>query len=127
MKPKPSEKKKTAKPDADGWIPHVPGDKCPCDGELEVEIKCSVQDGDGPSNKGPAELFSWETTKRHPDRHWGAIIAWRPAPRVNETDDDIVAILPTQPKKAAKKSKPKLSRKLVEQTISNLKTILETL
>ena len=41
--------------------------------------------------------------------------------------NDIVAILPTQPKKAAKKSKPKLSRKLVEQTISNLKTILETL
>lgn len=67
-------------PDAEGWITHVPGDPMPCDGEMEVRIRCA----DGYECGDTAEFWSgshdgidlW--TGRGADRD-AQIIAWKPA------------------------------------------------
>lgn len=71
----------TVQPDAEGWITHVPGDPMPCDGEMEVRIRCA----DGYECGGTAEFWSgshddidlW--TGRGADDPESRIIAWKPA------------------------------------------------
>lgn len=59
-------------PDADGWIPHVPGDPMPCDGTsiVEVRFKC----GKKHKSMVAADEFDWEWEGKN-----FSIVAWRPA------------------------------------------------
>jgi hypothetical protein len=59
-------------PDADGWIPHVPGDPMPCDGYLEVDYKMRIRESQFPSK---AEVLDWGSGKTSEITE---IIAWRP-------------------------------------------------
>jgi hypothetical protein len=61
-------------PDADGWIPHVPGDPMPCDGNLLVDVK--IQNGLKPKGK-MASCFSWGDIDEHGIGGVN-ITAWRP-------------------------------------------------
>lgn len=71
----------TVQPDDDGWIAHIPGDPMPCDGEMEVRIRCA----DGYECGGTAEFWSgshddidlW--TGEGSDDPESRIIAWKPA------------------------------------------------
>jgi hypothetical protein len=61
-------------PDADGWIPHTPGDPMPCNPDERVEVKlgnglCSDSSGRGSS------LWYWGDSCMK----GGVIVAWRPA------------------------------------------------
>jgi hypothetical protein len=57
-------------PDPDGWIPHVPGDPMPCDGEMLVDVMMSGYE----DNVGtPADVWSWRK-----DQGCYNIEAWRP-------------------------------------------------
>lgn len=61
-----------SKPDADGWIPHVPGDPCPCAPELHVKVK--LGDGSESDGNGPARMWRWSKSTDN----GGDIVAWRP-------------------------------------------------
>jgi hypothetical protein len=58
-------------PDADGWIPHVPGDPMPCDGDalVDTRFKC----GQESTGKELAKNFDWKWNGKS-----FAIAAWRP-------------------------------------------------
>jgi hypothetical protein len=65
-------------PDADSWIPHIPGDPMPCDGDLVVSVK--LRNGEIRPKPLKAKEWVWEA--------WGElarspaeIIAWRPHKR----------------------------------------------
>lgn len=72
---------KKPQPDADGWIPHVPGDPMPCDGDLEVDVK--FVDGDISNQNAARSAVFWNDD---PYNNWtgdkcpkdAQIIAWRP-------------------------------------------------
>lgn len=74
---KPSEEWDLLPCDAEGWIPHTPGDPMPCDGDLEVEIMTRTEvEGSIPWRPGPLPAEAWE---------WSAnlspslqILAWKP-------------------------------------------------
>lgn len=53
----------TPEADADGWIPHKPGDPMPCDGALLVLAK-----GPQTISQAHARFIDWKT-----------VLAWRPA------------------------------------------------
>lgn len=64
--------------DADGWIPHTPGDPMPCDGDLEVEIMTRTEvEGSTPRRPEPqpAEDWEWSVNLSPPVQ----ILAWKPA------------------------------------------------
>jgi hypothetical protein len=56
-----------AKPDADGWIPHKPGDPMPCDPEAKVRVKTE----NGSESTLSRASYWWWTG--------GNIVAWKPA------------------------------------------------
>lgn len=64
--------------DAEGWIPHTPGDPMPCDGNLEVEIMTREEaEGSIPWRSGPQLAEEWEwSVNLSPSRQ---ILAWKPA------------------------------------------------
>ena len=70
-KKKPAKLPVSPQPDAEGWIPHVPGDKCPCDGKLKVQAK--RRDGFTTEIRSAYSL-SWTNAQCDAD-----IISWRPA------------------------------------------------
>lgn len=63
--------------DADGWIPHTPGDPMPCDGNLEVEIMTREEaEGSIPWRPGPLPAENWEwSVNLCPSLQ---ILAWKP-------------------------------------------------
>ena len=63
-----------SKADADGWIPHTPGDPMPCDPGLWVEVK--FRDGSR-HDEDTADDWDWE--EQAPGFQDAAIVAWRPA------------------------------------------------
>lgn len=67
----PDEKPAKPEPDAEGWIPHTPGDPCPCGADDKVEVK--LRDGDEPG-EWCAEKYNWSLTPSNGRQ----IIAWRP-------------------------------------------------
>ena len=67
-------KPETPIPDADGWIPHKPGDAMPCDGDLWVHAKYR----DGLSVCCFSQDFRWNAAKESEDPEC-EIIAWKPA------------------------------------------------
>lgn len=62
----------TPQPDADGWIPHRPGDPMPCDGEMMVFTM--FQDGELSTESYHAKRLCWTAINVS-----FAIIAWKPA------------------------------------------------
>jgi hypothetical protein len=71
----------TVQPDADGWIPHRPGDPMPCDPETLIWVK--LRD---PSfvDRSPETAGYWDEEDDHAS-NWrnadsiNSIIAWKPA------------------------------------------------
>jgi len=61
------------KPDADGWMPHVPGDPMPC--ALDDIIVAMLRDGHI-CEQTPAYLFCFAKDEHSPNEE---IIAWKPA------------------------------------------------
>ena len=64
--------------DAEGWIPHTPGDPMPCAGDLEVEIKMRWEaTGEKAWRSSPdrADSLDWSTCIRSHLQ----ILAWKPA------------------------------------------------
>lgn len=61
--------------DADGWIPHTPGDPVPCDGDLKVTLH--LRDGSHTfKEKGcPANQLNWKVMPSFPENE---ILAWKP-------------------------------------------------
>jgi hypothetical protein len=58
--------------DPDGWIPHVPGDPMPCDGDLEIDYKMRWKQAEFPSF---ARRIDWGICNGASSAE---IIAWRP-------------------------------------------------
>ena len=87
-------------PDAEGWIPHTPGNECPCNGDTKVE--CKLWDGTiAPVNIARARI--WDTRPSENSQ----IIAWRPANPSPTVEQEAPA--PTDPKKAYGDQKPPLA------------------
>jgi hypothetical protein len=59
-------------PDPDGWIPHVPGDPMPCDGEMEVDYRMRWKQAEFPSF---ARRIDWGICD---GISAAEIVAWRP-------------------------------------------------
>lgn len=59
-------------PDADGWIPHVPGDPMPCD--PDAIIVAMLRDGHI-CQKDRAEYFCFDKDQHAPNEE---IVAWKP-------------------------------------------------
>lgn len=69
-------KPETPIPDADGWIPHRPGDAMPCDGDLQVFIKLTKDSQiEAYSEYQPARDWIWSDDIPESSK----IIAWKPA------------------------------------------------
>ena len=64
--------KDNPQPDADGWIPHRPGDPMPCDGNLPILVIVG-RDSDPSINPMPAKNFDWGEHDPWP------VVAWKPA------------------------------------------------
>jgi hypothetical protein len=61
-------------PNADSWIPHVPGDPMPCSGSTIVDVK--LQNGSTHPSVFDARNWDWGAWE---DESWSQIIAWRPS------------------------------------------------
>lgn len=70
--------KPTPQPDADGWIPHTPGDPCPCD-NLDQLIDLKLRGG-WVTKDYPADKVRWTDLNTVYD-----IFAWRPHKPAPET------------------------------------------
>jgi hypothetical protein len=62
-------------PDPDDWIPHVPGDPMPCDGDIEVDYRMRGTLKDEYTRPSEASFLDWGDCL---DCGAAAIIAWRP-------------------------------------------------
>lgn len=77
-----SNEPQTPQPDADGWIPHRPGDPMPCGGDMSIVVK----HGDGVTTN-PEKARFWDGsdddincwTGKGCEKPTWAIVAWKPA------------------------------------------------
>jgi hypothetical protein len=63
------------RPDAEGWIPHTPGDLMPCPGDMLIVVKCR---GDA---AGKYHIFGETGNLCASSRYWAkgtSILAWKP-------------------------------------------------